>query len=139
MKRDWITSWLARYYSNIQGRFTSVDPENYQAMLDPSDPQSWNAYSYVNNNALRRFDPDGRGFWEKLGNLLKMRGWVSTETYLAREEEKQRQWLLNYNAKNGPVFYRFSKDVPWTRLDINSLTRDEVRFLYCESQKHLLT
>lgn len=26
---------------------------------DPSDPQSWNAYSYVENNPLTRTDPDG--------------------------------------------------------------------------------
>jgi RHS repeat-associated protein len=46
-----------RYYSNVQGRFTSVDPENTGANL--ADPQSWNGYSYVSNNPLRFVDPNG--------------------------------------------------------------------------------
>lgn len=48
---------LARYYSPVQGRFTSPDP------LDASGhaivPQSWNRYSYVLNNPLKLTDPDG--------------------------------------------------------------------------------
>jgi RHS repeat-associated protein len=125
----------ARYYSNTQGRFTSVDPENYQAMLDITDPQSWNAYAYVNNNPLRRNDPGGRGFWEKLWNGLNGRGFVSTETYLAREEQRQRQWLLEQERKDGTLFWRANANVPWTRLDIESLSRDQVKFFYCEFQK----
>jgi RHS repeat-associated protein len=48
----------ARYMSSAQGRFTSPDgPFNDQ---DPSNPQSWNLYSYVRNNPLRSIDPTGR-------------------------------------------------------------------------------
>jgi RHS repeat-associated protein len=47
----------ARYYSNPQGRFTSVDPENAGAFQ--SDPQSWNGYAYARNNPLLYTDPDG--------------------------------------------------------------------------------
>jgi RHS repeat-associated protein len=65
----------ARYYSSAQGRFTGVDPENYQARLTPSDPQSWNAYAYTNNNPLRRVDPDGKGWWEKFKNWARGEGW----------------------------------------------------------------
>lgn len=48
----------ARYFSGAQGRFTSPD----QPLLDqdPSDPQSWNLFSYVRNNPLRFTDPTGR-------------------------------------------------------------------------------
>jgi len=47
----------ARYFSGAQGRFTSPDePFNDQY---PSDPQSWNLYSYVRNNPLRNVDPSG--------------------------------------------------------------------------------
>jgi len=53
----------ARYYSGPQGRFTGVDPNNYQARRTPGDPQSWNGYSYTNNNPLRRVDSNGKGFW----------------------------------------------------------------------------
>jgi RHS repeat-associated protein len=50
----------ARYYSNIQGRFTSVDPEN--AGSDPDDPHSWNGYAYARSNPILFTDPDGREF-----------------------------------------------------------------------------
>jgi RHS repeat-associated protein len=47
----------ARYLSAAQQRFMSPDPGN--AGADPSSPQSWNAYSYVQNNPLNRTDPSG--------------------------------------------------------------------------------
>ena len=50
----------ARYYANVQGRFTSVDPEG--ASADIGDPQSWNAYTYARNNPLLYVDPDGRTY-----------------------------------------------------------------------------
>lgn len=46
-----------RYASTAQGRFTSPDPNGAGASL--FDPQSWNAYSYVNNRPLSHVDPDG--------------------------------------------------------------------------------
>jgi RHS repeat-associated protein len=49
--------FLARYYSNTQGRFTSVDPENAGAV--PDLPQTWNGYSYAINNPIVNTDPDG--------------------------------------------------------------------------------
>ncbi len=49
--------FLARYYGSSLGRFNSVDPAN--AGADPANPQSWNAYAYVNNNPLIFVDPDG--------------------------------------------------------------------------------
>jgi RHS repeat-associated protein len=48
---------INRYYSPMQGRFTSVDPEN--AGADESDPQSWNGYAYGRNNPVLYVDPDG--------------------------------------------------------------------------------
>jgi len=52
--------FLARYYSNIQGRFISVDPENAGAIED--DPQSWNGYAYARNAPVVYSDPDGRKY-----------------------------------------------------------------------------
>jgi RHS repeat-associated protein len=46
-----------RYMSAAQGGFTSPDPNSAGASL--FDPQSWNAYSYVNNRPLTYVDPDG--------------------------------------------------------------------------------
>jgi RHS repeat-associated protein len=45
----------ARYHSNAQGRFTSVDPLSGH----PVYPQSWNGYAYVGNNPLNATDPTG--------------------------------------------------------------------------------
>jgi RHS repeat-associated protein len=50
----------ARYFSGAQGRFTSPDPENANAMV--SDPQSWNMYAYGRNNPLSYTDPDGLSY-----------------------------------------------------------------------------
>jgi RHS repeat-associated protein len=47
----------ARYFSAAQGRFNSPDPGNADA--DLMNPQSWNAYAYVNNNPLNATDPTG--------------------------------------------------------------------------------
>lgn len=48
----------ARYFSGALGRFTSPDTP----LIDqpPSDPQSWNLYSYAQNNPLKFTDPNGR-------------------------------------------------------------------------------
>lgn len=51
----------ARYFGSGLGRFTSVDPLN--AGADLSDPQTWNAYSYVRNNPLSNTDPLGLWLW----------------------------------------------------------------------------
>lgn len=48
----------ARYMSATQGRFTS--PDAPFADQSPTNPQSWNLYSYGRNNPLRLVDPDGR-------------------------------------------------------------------------------
>lgn len=47
----------ARYYANLQGRFTSVDP--LMASAHVVNPQTWNRYSYSLNNPLVYTDPDG--------------------------------------------------------------------------------
>jgi len=58
----------ARYYSSIQGRFTSVDP--YDPLNSGEDimsrdqyilqPQNWNRYTYALNNPNKYVDPDGK-------------------------------------------------------------------------------
>jgi RHS repeat-associated protein len=86
--------FLARYYSNIQGRFTSPDEfqggprelfvlgsgsPTKQALpyADIANPQSINKYVYTYNNPLRYTDPDGHwpdgdGFLDQLSKLLRV-------------------------------------------------------------------
>lgn len=47
----------ARYQSNVQGRFTSVDP--LMASASVTNPQSLNRYTYVQNNPTNFTDPTG--------------------------------------------------------------------------------
>jgi RHS repeat-associated protein len=46
----------ARFYNANLGRFLSVDP----ILGAPSKPQSWNRYTYVDNNSLSNTDPTGK-------------------------------------------------------------------------------
>lgn len=48
----------ARYYASSMGRFMSPDPSG-MAFTSLSNPQSFNMYSYVQNNPLNAVDPDG--------------------------------------------------------------------------------
>ncbi|WP_051433109.1 RHS repeat-associated core domain-containing protein [Promicromonospora kroppenstedtii] len=49
-----LTAIGARMYDPVLGRFISVDP-----VMDLSDPQQWNAYSYANNMPVTLSDPTG--------------------------------------------------------------------------------
>jgi len=49
--------FVNRYYSEMQGRFTSADPENAGGYA--GNPQTWNAYSYGLNIPTLYTDPDG--------------------------------------------------------------------------------
>ncbi len=47
----------ARYLNSTHGRFTSVDP--LMASANPTDPQTFNRYSYVMNKPMTSVDPTG--------------------------------------------------------------------------------
>ena len=49
----------ARFLSSVQGRFASPDAPFVDQR--PSNPQTWNLYSYTRNNPLVFVDPTGRG------------------------------------------------------------------------------
>jgi RHS repeat-associated protein len=53
-----LDDFLYREYSPVQGRWISPDPSGLSA-VDPSNPESWNRYSYASNNPLRYVDPLG--------------------------------------------------------------------------------
>ncbi len=54
--------FLKRYYSNVQGRFTS--PDVVFADQWEAEPQSWNLYTYVGNSPTNTIDPFG--LWKKV-------------------------------------------------------------------------
>ena len=56
----------ARYYANMQGRFTSPDPLLSSGLTE--QPQSWNRYTYVINNPLKYTDPTGLIWGHYQGN-----------------------------------------------------------------------
>lgn len=108
-----------------------MDPENYQAMGDLSDPQSWNGYAYVNNNPLRRVDPDGRGFWEKLKNAV-LWGCACSNAELEdrrkADEQQRRRELQQYSQSqglNGNLIVS-GKDGKPQAVSIDSLNRSQV-------------
>jgi RHS repeat-associated protein len=47
----------ARYYANLQGRFTRPDP--FSGSATTTNPQTFNRYAYVGNNPTIRSDPSG--------------------------------------------------------------------------------
>jgi len=61
---------LNRTYDNKLGRFTQVDPIR---MSDAHlvNPQSFNLYSYCQNDPVNHLDPSGLGFFSFLKKLLK--------------------------------------------------------------------
>ena len=48
---------MARFYGNRYGRFMS--PDVSLAGVDPTEPQSWNLYTYVTNDPINFIDPSG--------------------------------------------------------------------------------
>jgi RHS repeat-associated protein len=73
-----------RYYASSYGRFNTADP--YQASAGPSDPGSWNRYSYTRGDPVNRKDPSGRfdcaAYDEYLAGLY---GWVENSACDADE------------------------------------------------------
>ncbi len=51
-----LTYMQQRYYDPVAGRFLSIDP----VLTDMNTAATFNRYSYVNNNAYKYIDPDGR-------------------------------------------------------------------------------
>jgi len=59
MHRLDLYDYSARYYDQAIGRFTTVDPlsEKYY---------SWSPYNYVGNNPIKRVDPDGKDWIDRI-------------------------------------------------------------------------
>jgi RHS repeat-associated protein len=112
--------FLARYYSSIQGRFTSPDEfvggpnelfdfsaaasENPTFYADMTQPQSLNKYQYCLNNSLSYIDPDGhqQAVTQRIMLEQGYLGYISRTLGAAYESAKN----TVINAKNEVVGFR---------------------------------
>ncbi|MFG2910443.1 polymorphic toxin-type HINT domain-containing protein [Kitasatospora sp. NPDC048286] len=86
-----LTHLGAREYDAANGRFISVDP-----VLDLTDPQQINGYTYGNNNPVNLSDPSGlrpEGVCGGFGTCYDDKGNVTTETF---KLESDGTWTENY-------------------------------------------
>jgi RHS repeat-associated protein len=93
--------FISRYYSSAQGRFTSPD----FPLLDQSveSPQSWNLFSYVMNNPLTFFDPNG-------GKCKKTKDGFEGDCASPGDEkvtEGDKPQVANVNGQQGSLFGLF--------------------------------
>jgi RHS repeat-associated protein len=98
-----------RYYDPTSMRFLSKDP----AGMVVSDPRTINRYTFVNNNPLRYYDPDGR-FWKELGlftldvakesaKYALIGGAINVTAQLAMGNDNVGQTFLD-GAKGGAIY-----------------------------------
>jgi RHS repeat-associated protein len=101
----------ARYYSSIQGRFTS--PDAPFADQFEGEPQSWNLYAFARNNPCANTDPTGRNTCyytkDKDGNNDKLIGC-----------DKQKGIQLVTKGGKGALYYT-PKDGPRQVYDLDNI------------------
>jgi len=101
-----LDNFGARYMSSQFGRFMIPDPlGNFVA--DPTDPQTWNMYSYVTNNPLKYVDPDGYDrylscidIWAEF--LVLPSDWDTEHEYSPYTEWRVVGQSCNYEYENDP-------------------------------------
>jgi RHS repeat-associated protein len=98
--------YKARYYDSRLGRFISVDPVGGSA----NNLQSWNRYSYVQNNPINAVDPNGEETIVVSGQpsvfhdnkLHFLVNGLSRAASIAAAEGEQRTWIIfNGGDENG--------------------------------------
>ncbi|MFS8097279.1 type IV secretion protein Rhs [Lentzea alba] len=118
-----LTHIGAREYDPALGRFISVDP-----VMDTSDPQQWNAYSYSNNSPVTFSDPTGLWCDSCNGGA----GWPTEHGYDENNPPGQspaasptQEWPLErileeYQVATDPrgSIKVAGKDVVWAELDV---------------------
>jgi RHS repeat-associated protein len=90
----------ARYYSSNMGRFSSADPR-FVSTQRLFDPQQFNLYTYVRNNALRYIDPTGREI--QLAPGMNPSDVAATLALLATQYQKEAQRGIILNAASTAI------------------------------------
>ncbi len=142
----------ARYFSSIQGRFTSPDP--LLASGKSVNPQTWNRYAYAGNNPLAYADPVGLDWWYKMGQrrgkaLFYKAEWKDRDPgrgyhrwsnlnvgFVFRDGLTGRYWALNPKANEGLSFATveeaqdfFNKNYAASGSGLIPMSQGEVEFI----------
>jgi RHS repeat-associated protein len=120
-----LNYFINRYYSPVQGRFSSVDPSNAEAASDLTNPQGWNGYSYVKNNPCTYTDPDGRCICI-LQRLKNIAYGFRSDAEVQALEDKWRNWLREKQKHYGILIWVPEPSNPPVIVNPDSLSRDEV-------------
>jgi RHS repeat-associated protein len=102
---------FARYYNSATGRFLSPD---WSAKEDPvpyaklTDPQSLNLYSYVENNPMDRFDPDGH----QCDTCKKVWNWLTTSHNNANSTNTQTESAGPLTVKASAATGQYTPTIP---------------------------
>jgi RHS repeat-associated protein len=97
----------ARYYSNAQGRFTTVDPLQLSGSI--FEPQIWNRYTYCVNNPLKYIDPLGLSHWTDDGHFVGDKNREYNADLDAHLNAKKHRW--DFVNQGSPVMVRWSESV----------------------------
>jgi RHS repeat-associated protein len=97
----------ARFNSFAMGRFMSPDPSN--AGADPTDPQTWNMYSYVANRPLSYVDPSGLDciYFNDAGNGVE---WIDSNSNGGECNQNGGDWV-NGTTSLGQITYDQNTDI----------------------------
>jgi RHS repeat-associated protein len=104
----------ARYYSNIQGRFTSPDPLLASGIEE--EPQSWNRYTYCLNHPLKFTDTTGLIWGFLQSNAGDRYVWYNSK----EELDAAGATVITANALgNGDAFVYQAANGAFIRLDLS--------------------
>ncbi len=113
----------ARYYASNLGRF--VSPDLIFADQQPSDPQSWNLYTYVRNNPLRFIDPTGHGAEGEQTGAANCQGSGNNDCVEQVDGEKdQRQAKATAQSKEEKKWERILMSLLEAGFGVQSIIRD---------------
>lgn len=113
------THMQARFYLPMYGRFASPDPGRDQHF---EQTQSWNIYSYVQNNPVMNFDPNGE-FLVPIGTEKEVAQYKAAIAYLKNApgmayiinklEKSETTYVVKFNNDNDDSYNRTIKTVTW--------------------------